>query len=65
MTFTKCGSDYNDSPHSNDDNHIVSMNHVFATHSDKEEFYPLTICEIAEALVKDNSLKNKKYTTTG
>ena len=62
MTFTKCGSDYNDSPHSNDDNHIVSMNHVFATHSDKEEFYPLTI---AEALVKDNSLKNKKYTNTG
>ena len=62
MTFTKCWSDYSDSLHSNDDNHIVSMNHVFATHSDEEEFYPLTIREIAEAQTKDKSLKtNKTY----
>jgi hypothetical protein len=33
---------------------------VFATHSDKEEFYPLTIREIAEAQIKDKSLKNNK-----
>jgi hypothetical protein len=60
MAFTKCWSDYNDSPHSNDANHIVSMNHVFATHTDEEEFYHLTIREIAEAQIKDKSLKNNK-----
>ncbi len=33
---------------------------MFATQSDKEEFYPLTIHEIAEAQIKDKSLKNNK-----
>jgi hypothetical protein len=59
MTFTKCLSDYNnDSPHSNHDNHIVSINHVFAIHGDEEEFYPLTIRQIAGAQEKDKSMKN-------
>ncbi len=38
----------------------MTMNHVFATRSDKKEIYPLTVSEIAEEQAKDKSLQKQK-----
>ena len=38
----------------------MDINYVFATHSDEEEIFPLTISEIAEEQLKDKALQKQK-----
>ena len=38
----------------------MDLNHVFANCSDKEEIYPLTVSEIAEEQLQDNTLQQQK-----
>ena len=38
----------------------MDNNYVFATHSDEEEIFPLTISEIAEEQLKDKALQQQK-----
>jgi hypothetical protein len=59
MTFTKhwCDIDHATHTNSNTQQHIESMNYVFANRSEDEEIYPLTIKEIAEEQLKDKSLR--------
>ena len=59
MTFTKhwCDIDHATHTNSNTQQHIESMNYVFANRSEDEEIYPLTIKEIAEEQLKDWSLR--------
>ena len=41
-------------------NSTMDLNHIFATRSDEEEIYPLTVSEIAEEQTKDRSLQRLK-----
>jgi len=68
MTFSKCWCEYNE-PHDNSTNkHNYSMNNVFANRSNKDEIYPLTVKEIAEAQELDRHFKataqQEKYKKT-
>ncbi len=40
-----------------DKTNVIHLNHAFANHSEKDEMYPLTVKEIAEAQRADAKLK--------
>ena len=68
MTFSKCWCVYNKTHDNSTDKHNYSMNQVFATRSEEEEIYPLTVKEIAEAQKLDRHFKatalKEKYEST-
>jgi hypothetical protein len=68
MTVTKCWCALNqDTQKDSNKQHMRSMNHVFASHSDDEEIFPITVKEIAEEQKKDKMFKtltkSDKYET--
>ena len=56
MTFTKCWCDYGNDHTTSESQHEITMNSVFANHSEEEEIYPLTVKEIKEAQEIDKTL---------
>ncbi len=67
MTFTKCWCAQNQNTQESKEQHVQSMNHVFANHSEDEEIFPITVKEIAEEQKNDKMLKtlakSDKYET--
>ncbi len=65
MILTKCWNSISRILKSNSE--PMEINHVFATRSDEEDIYPLTVIEIAEAQKTDKSLQqlrvSSKYET--
>jgi hypothetical protein len=58
MTFTKCWCALNEDMHTDSTKqHVQSMNHVFANHSEDDEIFPITVKEIAEEQQQDKKLK--------
>ena len=57
MTFSKCWCALEQDTHTDSTKqHMYSMNHVFANHSDDKDIFPITVIEIAEEQHKDKSL---------
>ena len=62
MTLTKCWCTLENNTENSNNEHEMEIDHVFANHSEEEDVYPSTVCEIAEEQLNDEALQKWKET---
>ena len=57
MTLTKYWCTLENNTENSNNEHEMEIDHVFANHSEEEDVYPSTVCEIAEEQLIDEALQ--------